>query len=161
MCVPCLDLNGRLSKNPSHRHGEAFGYSPSGCYAVFHRAWDLIKKHILIVMRHRCAMAATCPAQRMRLRNAKSTNGNSGYGERLKTHRFRLPTLDVAAAEFRAQQKRDMRGPIGCLSLLAGISLIATFLLFFDVGSYVVLGGLTAIILGVILMRVGSGFVFA
>lgn len=90
-----------------------------------------------------------------------STNSNSLKGETPEARQFRLPALDVAAAEFNAQQTRAMRGPIGCLLILAGSAVIVTFLLVFDVGGYVVLGGLAALVVGFILVRIGLGIVFA
>lgn len=76
--------------------------------------------------------------------------------------RFQLPALQVAAAEFRAQQRRAMRGPFGCLFLLAGAALIGSFLLFLDSGGgRIGLGGLVALALGSLLVRFGGGILGA
>jgi hypothetical protein len=88
-----------------------------------------------------------------------SANGNPLGTAGSEARPFRLPALDVAAAEFQAQQTRAMRGPIGCLLILTGGAVVATFLFFLDAGGRVFLWGLAALVVGFILTRAGLGIV--
>jgi len=93
---------------------------------------------------------------------ADNTNNNESSTGAPRTREFRLPSLDVAAAEFQSRQSRAMQGPVGCLFLLVGLSIVVTFLFFLESRQTTILAiGLAVFLLGVVLVRGGGGIVGA